>query len=130
VGLRVWEANCSDERSANNLNGVLMALRAYELAQLLPALHDPSRNYLTSVINAGFRHPLKRPIFSVDVAVQTGNYSGGSGSQPRSTYRDARNDLSEAPEVATLSASDLASILKWSKDISSDINLSSGDRIH
>ena len=30
-------------------------------------------------------------------------------------------------QESTLSASDLASILKWSKDISSDINLASGE---
>ena len=33
-------------------------------------------------------------------------------------------------QESTLSASDLAAILKWSKDISSDINLSSGGRVH
>lgn len=36
---------------------------------------------------------------------------------------DAHEDDSEE---SSLSAADLASILKWSKDISSDINLSSG----
>jgi hypothetical protein len=35
-------------------------------------------------------------------------------------------NLTEEQEIATLSAADLASILKWSKVVSSDINLSSG----
>jgi hypothetical protein len=33
----------------------------------------------------------------------------------------------EVQEVSTLSAPDLAAILKWSKEVSSDINLASGN---
>ncbi|KAK0481591.1 hypothetical protein IW261DRAFT_1550690 [Armillaria novae-zelandiae] len=50
-------------------------------------------------------------------AAELSQYSGG---KPAST-KTAMSDEQES----TLSASDLASILKWSKDISSDINLSS-----
>jgi hypothetical protein len=64
---------------------------------------------------------LKRPLFSSDVGVQTEVIAGGAGS-PTHTYKmDVQDD-----QESTLSAADLASILKWSKDISSDINLSSG----
>jgi hypothetical protein len=41
-------------------------------------------------------------------------------------HEQIRMDTHDDQE-STLSASDLASILKWSKDISSDINLASGE---
>lgn len=77
-------------------------------------------NYLTTDAGLKSQHPLKRPLFSSDVGVQTEVIAGGAGS-PRHTYNmDVQDD-----QESTLSAADLASILKWSKDISSDINLSS-----
>jgi hypothetical protein len=79
-------------------------------------------------VDTGARYPLKRPIFTSDVAIQTETYIGGFSSQSEHTsiYGQAKTDMSEEQEMATLSAADLASILKWSKIISSDINLSSG----
>ncbi|KAJ7596782.1 dual-domain HisK/Mak2 protein kinase [Mycena floridula] len=67
------------------------------------------------------QYPSKRAIFSCDVGVQTENIQRNrsdkisSGLETRSVALD---------EEESLSASDLASILKWSTDISSDINLS------
>jgi hypothetical protein len=64
---------------------------------------------------------LKRAIFSSDVAVQTEAVILNPIAPPSNGHRVESNDQESA-----LSAADLASILKWSKDISSDINLSSG----
>lgn len=85
-----------------------------------------NRNYLTSVVGTRSHYPLKRPIFSCDVAVQTESTVVGYSPQPQALYGQAKIDSAEEQEISTLMASDLASILKWSKDISSDINLSSG----
>ncbi len=65
--------------------------------------------------------PLKKAIFSSDAAVQTEAVSLNFDSRPVLGNGDGHDD-----QESTLSAADLASILKWSKDISSDINLSSG----
>ncbi|KAF8665081.1 hypothetical protein AX16_000549 [Volvariella volvacea WC 439] len=78
-------------------------------------------NYLTSVIGVRPQYPLKRPIFSSDVAVQTENVVVGVSTEA-SEFGLTGNT---GDEESSLSATDLASILKWSKDISSDINLSS-----
>ncbi len=66
--------------------------------------------------------PLKRPLFTSDIAVQTEFMSDLES--PGQSY-PVKVDSAEDQE-STLSARDLASILKWSKDISSDINLPSG----
>lgn len=57
-----------------------------------------------------------------DVAVQT---ESATVDDPNFPYGQTKTAMSDEQE-STLSASDLASILKWSKDISSDINLFSG----
>lgn len=71
---------------------------------------------------------MKRPIFSSETAVQTENVSVGVGFHTPA-HEHISMDTHEDQE-STLSASDLASILKWSKDISSDINLTSGEWGH
>jgi hypothetical protein len=71
-------------------------------------------------------HPLKRPIFALDVAIQTDAVAAVSEAQTATLYDGIKHDIDDEIEESTLSASDLASILKWSKEISSDINLSSG----
>ena len=80
-------------------------------------------DYLTTASSGRIQSPVKKPIFSVDVAVQTeAVVSFDSTTHAISRMEtDAHDD-----QESTLSATDLASILKWSKDISSDINLSSG----
>ncbi|KAF9015434.1 dual-domain HisK/Mak2 protein kinase [Cyathus striatus] len=78
-------------------------------------------NHLTAVVGIRSLLPLKRPIFSSDVAVQTEMTAVGTNSLPSQMARHNSPDDQES----TLSAADLAAILKWSKDISSDINLSS-----
>jgi len=65
---------------------------------------------------------LKRPIFSSDVAVQTETIAQNLPSPTHA--HESRTDTHDDQE-SSLGAADLASILKWSKDISSDINLSS-----
>ncbi|KAJ8091389.1 Chk1 protein kinase [Marasmius tenuissimus] len=78
-------------------------------------------NYLTSVVGTRSQYTLKRPIFTSDVAVQT---DSTMGIQVSSRYDDTKLDTSGEQETA-LRASHLNAILRWSKDISSDINLSS-----
>ncbi|KAK0208888.1 hypothetical protein DFS33DRAFT_1254916 [Desarmillaria ectypa] len=78
-------------------------------------------NYLNTVVGSRPQYPLKRPIFMSDVAVQT---ESATVDDPNFPYGQTKTTMSDEQE-STLSASDLASILKWSKDISSDINLSS-----
>lgn len=92
-------------------------------------IHGPCifRNYLTASTDSYYKQPLKRSIFSSDVAVQTDAVSL-STSLPLNMYGD--HAASHDDQESTLSASDLAAILKWSKAISSDINLSSGGRVH
>ncbi|KII94402.1 hypothetical protein PLICRDRAFT_695401 [Plicaturopsis crispa FD-325 SS-3] len=82
-------------------------------------------NYLTSVVGSRSQQPLKRPIFSSDVAVQTDSVMIGISPEPQLLYGQEKMDATEDQEISSLTASDLASILRWSKDISSDINLSS-----
>ncbi|KAJ3513116.1 hypothetical protein NLJ89_g3133 [Agrocybe chaxingu] len=78
-------------------------------------------NHLTFLSGARSQHPLKRAIFSSDVAVQTEavalNFS--------SPHYGHDKGEPQGDQETTLGAKDLASILKWSQDISSDINLSS-----
>ncbi|KAG7090785.1 hypothetical protein E1B28_009870 [Marasmius oreades] len=76
-------------------------------------------NHLNSVVGTRSHYMLKRPIFTSDVAVQTDSTVGLS-----SRYDDAKMDAEDEQETS-LRASHLNAILKWSKDISSDINLSS-----
>lgn len=82
------------------------------------------RNHLTSAVGLLSHYPLKRPIFSSDVGVQTETTVQGRG--PSADVYEPNKMATQDDQESTLSASDLASILKWSKDISSDINLSSG----
>jgi hypothetical protein len=82
--------------------------------------HEYCSNHLTSIIGDRSAYPLKRPLFSSDVAVQTENVE--MGLRAFASDEDTRMDMSSSEE-STLSASDLASILQWSKVISSDINL-------
>ncbi|TFK57700.1 histidine kinase [Heliocybe sulcata] len=81
-------------------------------------------NYLSSTVGTKISAPPKRNVFTADVAVQTDNIMIGYNNQAAvSIYEPIKEDPSEDDDMTTLSASDLASILKWSKEISSDINL-------
>ncbi|KZT06226.1 histidine kinase [Laetiporus sulphureus 93-53] len=79
-------------------------------------------NYLSSLLDNRAHYALKHHIFSADVAVQTDNIVMSTSPQSPGSF-DRKMEHSEEDEISTLSASDLASILKWSKEISSDINL-------
>ncbi|KAF8630202.1 hypothetical protein AX15_003056 [Amanita polypyramis BW_CC] len=77
--------------------------------------------HLSSLIGYHSPSPLKRPLFTSDIAIQTESMSVPGS--PRQLY-PVKAESAEDQE-STLNASDLASILKWSKEISSDINLPS-----
>ncbi|EIN13359.1 histidine kinase [Punctularia strigosozonata HHB-11173 SS5] len=64
----------------------------------------------------------KRSVFTREVSVQT--ESAYIPASPQ-TIEGSKGDAGEDDGIGSLSAQDLASILKWSKDISSDINLPS-----
>lgn len=83
------------------------------------------RNHLNSVIGLTNQHFLKRNIFSADVAVQTDSVAIGIDPRHAMAEETVKDSASEDSSVH-LGASELSSILRWSKDISSDINLSSG----
>ncbi len=78
---------------------------------------------MTSITGTKPQQSLKRSLFTVDIGIQTEVPTSGVADSEQWGVNKA--DLHEDQE-SSLSASDLASILKWSKDISSDINLSSG----
>ncbi|KAJ3761553.1 dual-domain HisK/Mak2 protein kinase [Lentinula raphanica] len=78
-------------------------------------------NHLNSVVGIRSQYPLKRSIFTSDVAVQTDSGIASLSSQMSSNPKMEIGD----DQQTTLRANHLAAILQWSKDISSDINLSS-----
>ncbi|KAF9473185.1 hypothetical protein BDN70DRAFT_997771 [Pholiota conissans] len=78
-------------------------------------------NYLSTISGGRANTPLKKALFSSDAAVQTETLVPLNLDAPSVVSKADGHDDQES----TLSATDLASILKWSKDISSDINLSS-----
>ncbi|TFY83386.1 hypothetical protein EWM64_g624 [Hericium alpestre] len=91
-----------------------------------------ARGIVASLSPAQSSHPqetLKRHIFSTDVGVQTENsvMMGISvhPAQPMAYYasEEEKPDESEEDEMTSLPASDLASVLKWSKEIATDIHL-------
>ncbi|TFY70056.1 hypothetical protein EVJ58_g22 [Rhodofomes roseus] len=102
--LKAWAASFSDEALLVKHSGV-------------PAGY----NYLSSCVDSRTQYALKRHAFTSDVAVQTDSAIMTSDTSP-STY-ERKMDHFEEDDLSSMNASDLASILKWSKDISSDINL-------
>jgi hypothetical protein len=81
------------------------------------------RNYMTTIVGTKPMQSLK-PLFATDVGVQT-EMQTGEIADISELLKCSRIDL-HGDQEPSLCASDLASILKWSTDISSDINLSSG----
>ena len=90
---------------------------------------SPLSNHLSSVLGPRSQKPLKRHIFSSDVGVQTETVVITPAMQPQVyeqlSGEDAVTDDSDMSPLS-LSVADLSSILKWSKEISSDINLAAG----
>jgi hypothetical protein len=84
----------------------------------------PRRN-LSPDLSIASQSTYQRSIFSREVAVQTENVFVGES--PNAYGEEMKLDAGEEDGIGSLSAHDLASILKWSKDLSSDINLSSGE---
>ena len=127
---RALAANCSGVASHGKRSGVLAVLCKFG------ALHATFRstmggltlfhsNYLSSLLETRSQPlPLKRHIFSADVAVQTDSVVITSQSSLQGPFERTSLDASEEEQISSLTAADLASILKWSKEISGDINLS------
>jgi hypothetical protein len=78
---------------------------------------------MTNIVGTKSQQSLKKSLFTADIGVQTEAPTGEIASASEVVKR--RVDLNGGRE-SSLAASDLASILKWSTEISSDINLSSG----
>lgn len=78
---------------------------------------------MTSIVGTKPQQPLKKSLFTAEIGVQTETQTSDAAGLAQTEA--SKVDLHEDQE-SSLGASDLASILKWSKDISSDINLSSG----
>ena len=88
-------------------------------------LNRGCRNHLSSLLETRNQPaPLKRHIFSADVAVQTDSVVITSQQTFGGSFERTSLDASEEEQISSLTAADLASILKWSKEISGDINLS------
>ena len=89
------------------------------------ATHTGYSNYLSSLLETRSQPvPLKRHIFSADVAVQTDSVVIAAQPSLNGSYERTSLEATEEEQISTLTAADLASILKWSKEISGDINLS------
>ncbi|KAA1468392.1 histidine kinase [Dentipellis sp. KUC8613] len=87
-----------------------------------------ARGIVASLSPALGAHPqesLKRHIFTNNVGVQTDGVMMGVTvpSQPLDFFDEEKMDTSEETDMTSLPASDLASVLKWSKEIASDIHL-------
>lgn len=71
---------------------------------------------------------LKRRIFAAEVAVQTDSIVATDVESSRARdVMDIEGDDGFGDELGSLSAVDLASIIRWNQAIASDINLSAGD---
>lgn len=91
------------------------------------SLNVYNSNYLSSLIDDRAQVPLKRHLFSSDVAVQTDSVMVGATTPliiDEDIFPQAKISASEEDVINKLTAADLASILKWSREISRDINLS------
>ena len=86
---------------------------------------DHSAN-LSSALTTSPQDTLKRHIFTADVGVQTESSTTSSHIGSQIAYEDAPLEESEEDEARSLPASDLAAVLKWSKDISRNIHLFAG----
>ncbi|KAI0047651.1 histidine kinase [Auriscalpium vulgare] len=80
-------------------------------------------SFLTSLMGVRPQDSVKKNGFTNDVGVQTESVAVG-GTGPSAVYEEMK-DVNDEDEVTTLPASDLASVLKWSKEIATDIHLSS-----
>ena len=123
---RDWGANCKGGAYHGKLNGALVASCTSHLLSLVcPNLSLCRRNHLTSLIDERSQLPLKRHIFSSDVAVQTDSVIVSASPPPEEDiYPRNKDGPTDDDVISKLTAADLASILKWSKEISRDINLS------
>ena len=68
---------------------------------------------------------IKKNAVTMDVGIQTDRIMVGINGQ-KTMHEDTGADITEEEAVTCLPASALASVLKWSKDIATDIHLYSG----
>lgn len=81
-------------------------------------------NYLTSMVDS---RPMKRNTFTSSVGVQTEMAMITVPASEQSTQYAGSLLMPEEDDLGMLPASDLSNVLKWSKDIASEIHLSSGN---
>ncbi|KAG5350226.1 hypothetical protein C0989_012045 [Termitomyces sp. Mn162] len=81
------------------------------------------RAHLNSSPNTRSQRSLRRPVLLTEVGIQT-SIDLQTSIAPAQVHQVLKPDAKGHED--TLNADDLAAILRWSKDISSDINLSSG----
>lgn len=120
-------ANSSEEASRVKLHGVPEELCRLPHSTLWLKILTLSRNYLSSLVAERTSLPLKRHIFSTDVAVQTDSVMVSTSSAPVEDdlyLENRRSTATEEDVINKLTSADLASILRWSKEISRDIHLS------
>jgi hypothetical protein len=75
-----------------------------------------SRDHMTREIAGDLAYSPKRPLFTSDASVQTASVNVFDS-------QNTKEQSNEDQDISDLSAADLAKILKWSDDISNEINL-------
>lgn len=85
-------------------------------------------NYMSTQLDDRSQLAFKRHIFSTDAAVQTDAVMISTSPPPIADEdlfpQTAKTTPTDEDVINKLTAADLASILKWSREISKDINLS------
>jgi hypothetical protein len=104
--------------------GITYVLRSHDLSFKIASTFI--RNRLSVSVTNHTQYASKGPMFSSNVAVQTDSALMGFNPISAPPSEPSNVNSTKDREVFTLSAVDLAAILNWSKDISSDINLASG----
>lgn len=120
-------ANFSAKRYLDNQIGVPKASCSYlpVLFPIVPLMStNYSREFMLRQVAERSTYSSSRATLTLDASVQTDDITSGAGcSHQEMTAQDVLGDQ----DLSELSASDMASILKWSSAFSSDINLSNGE---
>lgn len=129
---KVWGASSSGVACLVRRNGAPVVSRMSPLVLSsrcsLNLTFPPLSNYMAAQIDDRVQFALKRHTFSASAGVQTDPVVISS-STPLSSEVDlfpqtAKTSPTDEDIINKLTADDLASILKWSREISKDINLS------
>lgn len=122
--LKFWAMSYSGAVFRGSHNGELMGLCNVNHQCSYTDTEHLSSHQWTKEMGVESRQP-NRHTSTRDATVQT-ELPVHFDVQPSRMYEEREDENYDQREMSTLSASDLASVLQWSKDISSDINLSSG----